>query len=158
MRIVFEVAGDKQLDREILRVGDRAVDAAPAFAAIADLWISETREQFNTQGRHGSGGWAPLSPATMMQKRGRFARGEIQHLEILRATDRLRDSLVDRGSDDMVLDIQPGSLTYGTKVPYAGFHQTGTRRMPRRRPVELTERARVESVKIMQRFIIGGGL
>jgi phage gpG-like protein len=45
-------------------------------------------------------------------------------------------------------------MFFGTRVPYAAFHQTGTRRMPARKPVELSERNRRKVVKIIQAVIM----
>ena len=155
MRILFEVAGDRQLNRELLGVGDRAGDARPALEAIADLWIVETREQFATEGRHASGGWKPLKSATILAKRRRRLRPEI-----LRATDALMDSLTKRGDDNMILHVSAGELDYGSRLPYAGAHQNprSTNPLPRRRPVEFTEATRRASVKILQRWLVTGEL
>ncbi len=153
MRVIFEVAGDVQLNRDILRVGDRARDMSEAFGAVAELWISETAEQFATEGRHASSGWRPLAQSTIDEKRKQSLRPEI-----LRAHDDLLRSLTSRGDSNMVLTITPGELDYGSKLPYAEFHQRGTRKMPQRRPVEFTESARRNTIKILQRYLITGEL
>jgi phage gpG-like protein len=154
MRIVFEVAGDVQVNRDILRVGAYARDARPAFAAIADLIMDETALQFATQGAHASGGWAPLKPATIAEKEraGFGSRG------ILERTLRLEESLTVKGDPDMILDIRPDELAFGSRVPYAGAHQNPKpgSHLPQRRPVELTEEARRTFIKILQRWIITG--
>ena len=151
MRIVFEVAGDRQIDREILRWGERAGDATPAFQAIGELLIGETKVQFDTEGRHASGGWKPLKRATVASKQRRGLR-----LSVLQSTGSLMDSLTKRGDSNMILETSPTELTFGSRVPYGGFHQTGTRRMPARKPLELTEATRRTSVKILQRWIVEG--
>lgn len=151
MRLVLDIAGDKQVERELLRVAGDVGDVSPALNRIVDLWIDETGQQFDTQGFHGSGGWAPLTPGYAAEKAKRFpGRG------ILHRTFALQQSLTDRGDPNMIVQIGRDELAWGTKVPYATFHQLGTRRMPRRRPVELTERARQQTVRILQRFIITG--
>ena len=153
MRVVLDIAGDVQLNRELLGVSGRAVDMRPAFVAILDLWRAETAEQFGTEGQHASGGWKPLRPATAAAKRRRGQRPEI-----LRATDALMRSLVEPHDGNPIARVTPSELEYGTKVEYAKFHQLGTRRMPRRRPVALTEGARQRTVKIVQRFLVTGEL
>lgn len=154
MRIEISIAGDKQVNREILRVGERAVDAAPAFSAIADLLIEETAEQFATEGRHASGGWKPLKESTLREKEhaGFGGRG------ILERTLKLEDSLTKRGDSNMILEIGPAELAYGSRLPYAGAHQNPKpgSRLPQRRPVELTEDARRRVIKILQRWIMVG--
>lgn len=153
MKIVFEVAGDRQIEREILRVGERAVDARPAWYLVADLFMRETARQFETEGAYASGGWAPLKQATLHRKE---LRGEDPR--ILHATGALRASLTLRGDPFMVLDAQPGELVFGSKLPYAAAHQSPRpgSRLPRRRPLEFTEQARRDTVKIIQRWIITG--
>jgi phage gpG-like protein len=59
----------------------------------------------------------------------------------------------------MIFEAHPTELVFGTRVPYAIFHQTGTSRgLPRRRPIELTEQTRRECVKILQRWLVEGAL
>lgn len=156
MRIVFEVAGDRQISREILRVGEHAADAAPAFSAIADYMMGETAEQFATEGRHASGGWAPLKFSTLREKEkaGFGSRG------ILERTLALEDSLTRRNDPNQVLEIQPDSLVFGSRLPYALVHQRPKpgNPLPRRRPLEFTETARRNVVKILQRWIVTGEL
>lgn len=151
MILTFEIAGEKQIARELLRFSGAATDASPAFMAIGDLIIAETREQFASEGGHASGGWRALKASTLDRKRRLGLR-----LEILRATDTLLHSLTVKGDPNMIFQSSPTELVFGTRVPYAEYHQTGTRTMPRRRPLELTENARRESVKILQRYIVAG--
>lgn len=51
---------------------------------------------------------------------------------LLKAKGRLESSITDQGSADSVLEITKNTIVMGTRVPYAGFHQTGTKRMPMR--------------------------
>jgi phage gpG-like protein len=153
VRIVFEISGDRQIERELLRIGDRAADASPAFDRIIDLWASETAQQFQSEGAHASGGWAPLAPSTLARKRTLFGGGRILH-----ETGTLESSLTDRGDPNMIVQISRDEVAWGSRVGYEKFHQTGTSRMPRRRPVEFTEAARRETVRILQRWFITGEL
>lgn len=155
MRFTFEIAGDKQIERELLRVGSRSTNAAPAFSAIADFMIEETRLQFDTQGGHGSGGWQPLQAATV--------RAKVRHHppldpRILHATLALAHSLTDRGDKNMVLDIRPQELRYGSKLPYAAAHQNpkSSNPLPQRRPIAFTEHARREIIRKLQRYLVTG--
>lgn len=182
MRIVFEVAGDKQIEREILRTGDRVTDATPAWHRVVDLFRDETREQFASEGAHASGGWAPLSASTLRRRgggrrtrsggvaltlgsegggifAGLFAGASTESrgaIKILDDTGALRRSLTQRGDPNQIVEILPLELSFGSNLPYSRYHQTGTSRMPRRRPLEFTERARVDTVKILQRYILTG--
>lgn len=88
------------------------------------------RDQFSTQGGFGGGSWSPLAPSTL---RAKAAKGTISK-GILRDTDRLFNSIAQlRGQTaDTIFEVDHFSLRYGTTVPYARFHQDGTRRMPQR--------------------------
>jgi len=155
MQVFLSVNGDVQLNRQLLRVGENAADLKPAFEVISRLWIGETKLQFASQGAHASGGWKPLNPATVLAKRRKHLRPEI-----LQATKRLMFSLTYKGSSDMVLNIGADQLEYGSKVPYVGAHQNPRpgSRLPQRRPVEFTETARKETVKVLQKWVMTGEL
>lgn len=159
MRIEIEAFGDKQVSRELLRFGDRAGDASPAFHSIAELLESSEEKQFRTQGRHASAGWKKLEDATVKAKRrSSDPRVRANAAKILQATGALKDSLtadvqgVEGGS---VRIIDPHQLIFGTQIGYAKFHQRGGG-VPRRRVLELRARDRVEIVKRMQRFLVTG--
>lgn len=151
MQIVFEISGEKQVNRELLRIGEYAGDAQPAFSAIADLIMDETAEQFATEGRHASGGWKPLAESTLREK----ARLGFGSRGILERTLALERSLTERGNANQILETTPDSLTFGTSLRYGDYHQLG-RGVPQRRPVELTESARRQVVKILQRWVLTG--
>jgi phage gpG-like protein len=146
--VSFEIFGDKQVERELLRIA-KAPDMRRIAPRLREYLVSAERSQFDSEGRTGSGGWAPLKPKTVASK---AARG--LDPRILRATERLRKSLTNRTSADQAFEYDSDSMFFGTRVPYAGFHQTGTRRMPARKPVELSERNRRKVVKVVQAVIM----
>jgi phage gpG-like protein len=70
--------------------------------------------------------WEELSPVTVDAKG--FAK-------VLVKTGRLYESVVTpNGTSDTIWETSadPAYLIFGTSVPYAKYHQTGTRRMPAR--------------------------
>lgn len=161
MRLTFEIAGDKLVERRLERFAGYAGDASPAFARIADLMRSETAKQFESQGRHASGGWKPLSRAYLEEKKRRLARGQVRSLAILHATLALGKSLTSGsgasgGDSNQILRITRDSLEYGSRLPYAGAHQNPRpgSRLPQRRPVQFTETAKREMVRILQAHLI----
>jgi len=151
MQIDFNFYGDQQVSRRILRWQEAAADARPAFEAVADMLMEHEDQQFETQGGLASGGWAALKPATVQAK----ARQGLDP-RILHATLALRRSLTERGDENQELIIEPSWMLFKSKLEYAGFHQTGTRHMPQRRPIELREQDRQEVVKIVQEFLVYG--
>lgn len=152
MRLSLDVFGDVQVDRELLRFADRAVDARPAWDAIMHQLGVLEREQFDSQGARASGGWAPLAPSTVADKARRGLDPRILH-----ATGKLRASLTEPAGPDAIRESLPNAMRYGTSVPYARFHQQGTGRTPQRREIELTATDRHRMfVQTMQRFLVTG--
>ena len=108
----------------------RVAEPQPLLEAFADDAQRLLSAQFESEGIALLGAsWAPLAASTLAAKE---AAG--LDLRILHATLRLRDSL-ERTTADTVRRITSDSATVGTTVPYAGYHQTGTTRMPQRRIV-----------------------
>lgn len=149
-RVTWTFYGEAQLDRTLARVELAAADASPAFEVIAEEFLVAERQQFASEGAFGSGGWAPLSED--------YARWKERHYpgaKILHATGDLEASLTE-GPDIRV--IEPHMMILGSAVAYGRYHQEGTDRMPRRRPIELPEALRRGWVKVLQRYLITGGL
>jgi phage gpG-like protein len=147
-RITFTFYGEAQVDRTLANVELGAADARPAWEVIADDFLASEARQFASQGAYASGGWPPLSP--------KYAKWKALHYPgkpILRRTDELFESLT---IGPAIRITEPQLLVIGSDVDYGRYHQTGTDRMPRRRPVELTENRRREWVRILQRFIVTG--
>lgn len=149
LTLSFDFYGDVQLDRTLERVADNVEDATPAWEAMADRFVTVERRQFSSEGRYASGGWAPLSP--------RYAAWKARHYpgqKILQREGDLIRSLTERPFGVEV--ITPQKMWIGSSVEYGAYHQHGGPRLPRRRPVELTEGERRRWVKILQRFVMTG--
>ena len=73
------------------------------------------------------GTWRPLAPST---QRERARKGYGPAHPILEQTGRLAASVM--GGEGHVRRETPMSITLGTEVPYAVFHQRGTQHMPAR--------------------------
>jgi phage gpG-like protein len=148
VRMSFEFYGDVQLDRTLARFVNALEDARPAWEALADRFARTEARQFRTEGGF-SGGWAPLSQEYAAWK-GRHYPGK----PILEREGDLKRSLTRRPFGVEV--IEPGFMLVGSDVEYGRWHQQGTDRMPRRRPVEFTEGERRTWVRLLQRFIVTG--
>lgn len=156
MRVTIEALGETIVDRDLLRVGDRTVNAAPAFALVADMFRNVTKMQFQKQGGHGyHGKWQPLADSTVARKAAAGLRPEI-----LRATDALMNSLTQPGAEGAIEILRDDFLHYGSELFYGKIHQMGSRdgRVPRRRIVDLTDTAKRNTAKIIQTFIMTGEL
>lgn len=148
MQLELSLSGDVQVKRKLLRIGDRAIHAKPAFEAIATVLMGIERAQFESEGRRSSGGWDELAPSTIE------AKGDSR---ILFESGALMASLSEDGDENMTNQATDDFLLFGSKLGYAGYHQTGTSRMPQRRPLELRETDRVGITKILQTHILGDG-
>lgn len=149
----FDVYGAKQISRRLERFAMLPSNAAPAWRAIIELMKDDIQEQFDSQGGSMSGGWPPLKPVTIARK----ARLGLSP-EIMRATDRLMQSLTDVAGSDQVMDIGPHGFKFGSSVEYGAYHMgpsaDGTR--PARKPVDFTEAQRRKYVKVLQAYLAGG--
>lgn len=147
MRVIVDVFGDKQLDRHLLKYQTLLENMAPAFEVLADDFLAINKRQFDSEGGN-SGHWAPLAPSTVKR------RGSAH--PILDDHSDLRASLTRADGKGAVRTVEPHELFVGTDIDYAQYHQAGTSRMPRRRPVEFTGADRNRWVKALQRFIETG--
>jgi hypothetical protein len=143
--------GDVQISRHLLRFGERALRAKPLWRGVYEDLLMIEDVQFLTEGAHGSGGWPELSPVTVQEKAYRN-----QEPWILRATESLYRSLTRSGTSHNIREIENTWMRFGSDVPHGHFHQSGTAKMPVRKPIDLTETERKLIVKKVQWFILKG--
>jgi len=110
-------------------------DQAPALARVADDCREMIARQFASEGRAEGTPWPELSPATLRRRHARTP--------ILYKTGALLRSLGEPGAAGHVEELEGYSLTLGSRLPYALYHQTGTRRLPAR-PIIVLSGARSE--------------
>lgn len=103
----------------------RSTNFAPLFAkAKAEITAMNT-SNFALGGLP-SGGWAPLDAGYGAWKAVRFPG-----MPPMVKTGRLMASMTGN-SPDSIFSVTPTSMSIGTKVSYAKFHQYGTTKMPKR--------------------------
>lgn len=142
VRFSIEVFGEKQVDRTLTRFADKAGNARPLFASLAHDIEEIERAQFAGEGRRAHP-WAWLQPGTVARK---------SEPRILFETGALEASLT--GGRGRIRDIKRDELRFGTSVPYAGYHQSGTRHMPARPVIDFTEADKRAMIRKIQRFIV----
>jgi phage gpG-like protein len=131
--LIFRVRG---LDEQILAlegIRRRALDLRVPFGEFRSVWQASINDVFDAGGYPVP--WEQLAPTYENWKSAHYP-GQ----PILRATDRLHDSLTDMTSDT-VWRVTPRTIQFGSRVPYFQFHQSGTSKMPARPPLVLTEEA-----------------
>jgi phage gpG-like protein len=72
---------------------------------------------------------------------------------ILEASGDMKRALTVPGSYGNVDILEHNSLVLGTNLDYAVYHQHGTSRMPKRKPIELPESERREWTSILHKHI-----
>ena len=100
-----------------------------AAGKIRDDFLDEVGESFASRGRSTGTAWAPLSPANAAWKNSAYPGRPLLVL-----TGRMKESF-SASSRDLIYNRKQKNykmLTLGTRVPYAGYHQSGTSKMPRR--------------------------
>lgn len=126
-----------------------------AGTAAVLLQVGRIKQAFSVGGHHTRGGtqWAPLS---IEYDRRRRKRGRTR---VLVDTGRLRNTIFGEAE---VVDSAGGPalrLTVFSPVPYARAHQYGTRIMPARPPIEITDSDRgkiTRSIREAVRVMVNG--
>lgn len=95
----------------------------PLWDRFKPIMTEIEEEQFAT---HGHGAWPPWSPNT-----------RVHGSDLLVLTGALKGSLVDAGA--AVKSEGPTEMVWGTDVFYAGFHQSGTEKMPQRMVIDVQD-------------------
>lgn len=119
--------------QRLARAEELLASAAPVVAAAMEL-------NFDEEGRPVR--WAPLAPRSAAWKARRFGAG----LRILERTGALRRSITTR--------LEGRALVASSDVPYAAFHQFGTRRLPARPFLVLTESDKEEVARAVAESLV----
>jgi phage gpG-like protein len=119
MNFTFEI-NSEPVDRAIEAFESSLADNSGALRLIADDFREMIAEQFSSQGAAGGTPWAALAPSTLRRRRAGSAP--------LNSTGALMASLIDAGSAGHVEKSDGQTLTIGSRLPYATYHQTGTGR------------------------------
>ena len=143
IEIRITVQGEQRLRQALNRLATSIQDYSPAWKPITQIFRDAMRGQFATGGGRGGKKWAPLSRAYSRWKE-RVAPGR----PILVLTGDLVLSLTTQ-TGDTIQNEQPLSLSLGTKLPYAKYHQNGTRRMPARPPLVILQKDADQMAKDM---------
>lgn len=118
----------EQLDQLLDDLADvgKAVDLTPAIRQAARYFQSAAIQRIRRAAADADGSpFAPLSARYARQK----AR-KVGQRPILVSSGRLIRSL--SSGSERILEVRPDGFSYGTRVPYAGHHASGTSKMPRR--------------------------
>lgn len=135
-RFRMEVAGQVQMDRGIARFSEGLADYRPIWPVIEDDFYAQVKDQFRTEGEEGGDRWKELTPDYAGWKEAHFPGKPI-----LERTGDLLSSLTNPNDPNTVRIEGRKTLTLGSAIPYAIYHQTGSRdsKLPARPEIQLTE-------------------
>ena len=148
LRVTATIEGQAQFDRMFSRFGSHTDDLRFLWPDVAADFRAIEQEQFQSQGAH-SNQWQPLS-----RKYGAWKARKYPGKQILELSGALWKSLTTKGGKH-VERSDKDSLTIGTSVKYAGYHQRGTRKMPARKPIDLSEVDKKRIGRTIHRRLIG---
>lgn len=109
-----------RLRRLVRGMRERAADVTPAWEVFADWWAEQERIQFTSAGIRWGSPWKPLAAK----------RRQDYPPDILVRTGALQRSLSVRPFS--IERFAPRTMSVGTRLSYAHFHQDGTTRMAAR--------------------------
>lgn len=144
----FSITGQDQVLRTFTCWTEGLRDFSPALEDIADDFLNLEQQQFAGEGRTGSGGWKALSPDYAAWKATNYPGAKI-----LERDGWLRDSLTVKDAPFQIRDITATQAVLGTNVPYGMYHQTGTKRMPARPPIQLSESDKTRWGKLVHEWL-----
>lgn len=149
LRVTWEVEGVNILDRSFDRVNENITDLRPYWDNVQkEFWRIEEGQFKSENARGASGQWKPLSRPYAKRKAQRYGVKTI-----LRASDRLQSSLAGQ-TGDTALFKDKMEFGIGTNLEYARYHQTGTKKMPKRPVIDFSESQKDELAKGLQRDIL----
>lgn len=155
-RLRIEIMGVVAFDRKLIGVLGRMENLEPAWLAIAASFREHMAAVFASEGGATAGGtWTELSPKYAVWKAKRYGGSPI-----LTRTGALASSLTTASGMDSIQVTTPESMTLGTRVAYARYHQGGTRRMPARKIIDLPDDVKTRWTRIMAAHVNleGGGV
>jgi len=123
---LVEVTVEENVTGWLDSINQRVEDISPVADQIVDAFLEDNKINWNR-------GWEKLSPTYAEWKAKHYPTAGILELD-----GTLKRSLVS-GTSDTIIRREQGGVKIGTAVPYAVFHQEGTKKMPRRPPMALSD-------------------
>ena len=145
----MEIAGQVQLDRGIARFADGVSDYRPIWPVIEEDFYAQVAKQFKSEGEEGGARWKELTPAY-----AKFKEVAFPGKPILQRTGDLARSLTNRNDPNAVCVEERKTLTLGSRLNYALFHQTGTSKMAARPEIQLTEAFKRATMRNIHAFLV----
>lgn len=110
-------------------------------------WYALMLRRYGSQGAFSGDAWAALSARYGAWKAKRWPGKPIGVL-----TGDTKDSLTSPAGQFAITKATPNSLGVGSTLEHAFYLQTGTRRMPRRPPMQIDDAFMQDVARLLQRF------
>lgn len=115
------VEGETQVRAFLAGIARRVKDLRPAWKKVDLILRRSVARMFREEGSRFKGGWDPLQPTTQEYRR---LKGKVPDHPILVFDGDLRRSLTLAGHSKHIFISKKKYMVFGTKVPYAIFHQS----------------------------------
>ena len=122
-------------------------DLRPVWQVIHADFFQIEEVQFGNQGERGGEKWPELSEPYATRKEKKYPGNPI-----LVASGRLVGSLVATAGEHRFFS-EPRQMTVGTAVPYAVLHETGTKHMPARPPIKISDEDQTRWLGALSEYI-----
>jgi len=113
------------------------------WKAVASEFRKIEKQQFEGEGRGNK--WQPLKPSYARIKAKKYPGKKI-----LEARGDLKQSLTTESHPDHVFEEKAQEMSIGTKDPKARYHQSGTKNMAARPPIDITDADRKQLFQPIQ--------
>ena len=142
---MIEVRGARKAAVDLAELGERGSDIRRVSEKVRAIYRKSNERRFASMGL---GSWSPLADSTKERKRrgGYDARA-------MRRTGALERSLTAPRASDQVDRRDKTEFRFGTTLPYAGYHDSGTGGEKKRELVELTPAERHEVSRLISAYI-----
>lgn len=144
----IEIDGVPQFNRAFNRVQEHIEDLRPVWEEVEPAFYAIEEQQFKSEGSKGGGAWKKLSPLYAKRKE-KIYPGQ----PILQAKGTLYDSLTSKTANTTVIK-EKQEFGIGTSLFYAMFHQRGTKKMPKRPPIDFGSDQKRDLGKAMQKGLL----
>lgn len=141
------ITGDRRVKQLLSEMADRTQGVESAWPGVGDVIADSMQQQFDTFGVALNGkAWAPLKPEYLAWK---IRNG--YDPRTLRKTRDMEASLT--GRPMAIEEYFPMSARFGTNDKKAAFHQNGTKFMPQRKIINITEDLADDVNSVLARYI-----
>ena len=140
-------------DRRFGQILRRSRDFKPVFRWMFQELQEAHRENFRTQGAASGFPWKPFEPQYASWKIENYGANGV----LVRSGD-LERSLTMNSGRGAVRDIGARTAEFGTKLPYAKFHQSGTSNMAQRKPLFLPRLMAGRTADAVGEYLVHGSV